>query len=91
MRDVKQGDLFLCQAKFLLGSISRLDEALEGIEWALSRDPERYALNNRTDMGVIHTRHVVDLPSYRILFAFDENVVEQLWIEESPPIELGYE
>ena len=42
-------------------------------------------------MGVIHTRHVVDLPAYRILFVFDENVVEQLWIEESPAIELGYE
>lgn len=65
-------------------ALERFHQALKGIEWALSRDPERY-LGNNTNVGTISTRSILGLSPYRIMFILMCERVEMHAIDEKVP------
>jgi hypothetical protein len=82
LRTVIETTEFLTQkAKFNL-SAQRLDEVLFGVTWALARHPEYFSqVLPKSDIRLIKTDSILDVPAFRIFFTFNSNEVRLLWIE----------
>ena len=60
----------------------RLDEALAGLEWALSNNPEAFPLLDGTKLRMAPIAPAPDVPEIRIWFTFDDRTVNVLCAEE---------
>jgi hypothetical protein len=83
VRDVREHGLF-AEAKAKLDVHPRaLDEALEALVWALSRDAERYPRLPGKRTRVAFTRGTLRVKPLMVHFVIreDEGVVELLWVE----------
>lgn len=88
-REIKESKDFEKQ-KAALGDVRRLDEALSGFIWLVSRGPEEFptiAPNSRVriaEAGPLFSDEGT-LQNYMILFRIEsEDAVELLWIEVIP-------
>ena len=69
------------QAKLLEPDAARLDEAIRGVEWAISHHPERLPLIEKT-LRVAFTDTFPGMPAMRIFFSItDEHTCTVHWIE----------
>lgn len=75
-------------------SHKRLDDAIEGVCFGLSHQPEVYPVVPGTALRVVKTPALPNAPSLRIFFTIEEDVislVEVDFCEESVLPELSYE
>lgn len=79
LRTVVRSALFEERCKSLNPSVYRLDEQLEGIEGAVSRDPSYFAEVPGTTLRIVKT---VSEPHLRVYFTADDDEIRLEWIEE---------
>ena len=61
----------------------RLDEALAGVEWALSNSPERFPELYGSSLRMARTFKVSEVPELRIWFVFDDSTATVIFVEPS--------
>jgi hypothetical protein len=62
------------QQLLTIGDVERLDDALTGVYWALSTNPEVYdVVRGFRDIRLLKTDAIGDVPALRIWFRIDEN------------------
>jgi hypothetical protein len=59
----------------------RLDEALAGLEWALSNSPESFAQLYGSKLRMARIRKAPGVPEMRVWFTFDETQVTVVFAE----------
>ena len=93
-RTIRQEPKFNEQLEALGVTHKRLDEVLEGVCFALSRNPERFPRVPGTQLSIIKTPVYPGAPSLRIFFTFNEEEVHLLMVEfceEEVPPRIKYE
>jgi len=71
-RTIRQEPKFNEQLEALGISYRRLDEVLEGVCFALAREPERFSRIPGTQLSIIKTPVYPNAPSLRIFFTYNE-------------------
>lgn len=74
------------EAKSKLRTSEReLDRVLSAMDMSLCRNPERYPIVvDSTELRVVVTEPIADIPRFRIFYTFDSEKVYMLHIEELP-------
>ena len=80
-RTIRQEPKFNEQLEALGISYRRLDEVLEGVCFALAREPERFSRIPGTQLSIIKTPVYPNAPSLRIFFTYNEEEVHLLAVE----------
>lgn len=82
---IETGDFETERDKHL--EVRAYDEIVEAVTWALARDPERYKVQGTDRLGAIETNAFADIPSFLIVYTFDDDTVYLRWIEPITPAE----
>ncbi len=83
-RTIRQEPKFNEQLEALGISHKRLDEVLEGVAFALAREPERFPRIPGTQLSIVKTPVYLNAPSLRIFFTYNtynEEEVHLLTVE----------
>ena len=85
LRDVIEESTFAEQASKITADIRRFDDAMEGIQWALAREPDIFpVVHEASNLRIAKTVAWGDLPSLRVFFTFDDNQTRLFWVEAIP-------
>lgn len=84
LRTIRRSPLFESSVEDL-ASVRRLDEILEGVEWALANDPERFTEVPHTTLRVIPTDPFVNIPALRIYYRIEDD--DHVCLEWAEPID----
>lgn len=80
LRDVRREPLFLEQIDALGITSQRLEEALAGMDYALSRQPEAFPKVPHTSFSRA-LLHIEGLPALRVFFTYDAVLVRLISVE----------
>lgn len=81
LRDVVEGPLFAEQVSKLTADIRRFDDVMEGVFWALARDPERFpVVHEASNIRIVKTDAWGGTPLC-VFFTFDDNQTRLLSVE----------
>ena len=84
LRDVVEGPLFTEQVSKLTSDVRRFDDIMDGVVWALARDPERFpVVHEARNIRIVKTDAWGDTPLC-VFFTFDDNQTHLLWVEPIP-------
>jgi hypothetical protein len=83
-RTIAYGPAFEQEIERLGINYQRLDEALTGIEWAMSNKPDAFPQVYGSKLRMAKTRRVPHVPALRVWFTlFDDNTVTIVFAEPS--------
>ena len=84
-RDIVEEPTFVEQANLISPDIERFDEIMDGVKWALARNPEMFPrVLEGMNLHIAKTDSWGDIPALRILFRYDDNETRLLWVEPIP-------
>lgn len=68
--------------------LARLDDLLQGVEWAVAESPEHFPLVEGTELRIILTDEFPDVPAFVIYFRIvSDTLCCMEWIEHDPATE----
>ena len=81
LRDVVDGPLFTEQVSKLTPDVRRFDDVMEGVVWALARDPGRFpVVHEGSNIRIVKTYAWGGTP-LRVFFTFDDKETHLLSVE----------